>query len=220
MTRYLRLSPPAPTDGLAVRLYRAEPARAAVEAYITRRFARCHGARVASFLPHLLSVEQAGGCVGALGLGAAGGVPLFLEQYLDAPVEAAVASAMRQPVERAQVVEIGNLATSSRRAGQVLITLLIEALRGAGFRWLVFTATRQVRALVQDLGFALDTLAAAEPARLGGASAAWGRYYETEPWVMAGDLAAGAAHIRRCAPLAALAQAHAPALARIGEALR
>jgi hypothetical protein len=203
-----------------VRLYRAEPARAAVEAYITRRFARCHGARVDSFLPHLLAAEHDGGCVGALGLRAAGGAPLFLEHYLDAPVEAAVAAAMRQPVERAQVVEIGNLATSSRRAGQVLITLLIEALRGAGFRWLVFTATRQVRALVQDLGFALDALAAADPTRLGGASAAWGRYYDAEPQVMAGDLAAGAAHIRRFAPLAALTQTHAPALARIGEALR
>ncbi|MDD3650888.1 thermostable hemolysin [Immundisolibacter sp.] len=210
----------APAHGLAVRMYRAEPARAAVEAYIARRYARCHGARIDSFLPHLLSAEHDGGCVGALGLRPADTEPLFLEHYLDAPVEAAVAAAMRQPVERAQVVEIGNLATSSRRAGQVLITLLIEALRGAGFRWLVFTATRQVRALVQDLGFALDALAAADPTRLGGASAAWGRYYEAEPQVMAGDLAAGAAHIRRCAPLVALTQAHAPALARIGEALR
>lgn len=202
-----------------VRLHAAEPARAAVETYIARRYARCHGAQVDVFMPRLLAAEQAGRCVAAVGLRAAGAEPLFLEHYLDAPVEAAVAAALRQPVERTQVVEIGNLAVSNRRAGQVLITLLIEALRGAGFRWLVFTATRPVRALVQGLGFPLHALAPADPARLGAGRATWGRYYEAEPQVMAGDLAAGVAHLRADAGLLALTRAHASALGRLQQAL-
>jgi hypothetical protein len=209
----------SPAAAFDVCLYAAEPARAAVETYIARRYARCHGAQVDVFMPRLLVAQNDGRCLAAVGLRAAGAQPLFLEQYLDAPVEAAVAAGLRQPVERTQVVEIGNLAVSNRRAGQVLITLLIEALRGAGFRWLVFTATRPVRALVQGLGFPLENLAPADPSRLGAGRATWGRYYEAEPQVMAGDLAAGVAHIRADADLLALTRAYASTLGRLLQAL-
>ena len=210
----------APVAAFDVRLYRDEPARAGVEAYIARRYARCHGAHVDAFPPYLLAAERAGGCTAALGLRPAGPAPLFLEQYLDAPIETTVAAGLRQPVERAQVVEIGSLAATSRRGGHLLITLLIEALRGAGFRWLVFTATRPVRALLQELGFPLHALATADPARLGAARATWGRYYEAEPQVMVGDLTVGAARVRADAQLLALTHAHAAALARLTQALR
>ena len=209
-----------PAAAFDVRLYDRDPARAAVETYIARRYARCHGAQIDAFMPKLLVAEHGNRYGAAVGLRPAGAEPLFLEQYLDAPVETALATGLRQPVERAQAVEIGNLAVSNRLAGQMLITLLIEALRGAGFRWLVFTATRPVRALVQGLGFPLDTLATADPDRLGVARAAWGRYYEAEPRVMAGDLAAGVAHIRANAGLLALTQAHPSALARLAKTLQ
>ncbi|MFZ5491073.1 MAG: thermostable hemolysin [Pseudomonadota bacterium] len=209
-----------PAAAFDVRLHGCDADRDAVEAYIARRYARCHGAHIDVFMPQLLVAGQGHRHAAAVGLRPAGPQPLFLEQYLDGPVEAALAAGLRQPVERAQAVEIGNLAVSNRLAGQLLITLLIEALRGAGFRWLVFTATRPVRALVQGLGFPLETLAAADPARLGVARAAWGRYYEAEPRVMAGDLAAGVAHIRAEPSLVAMTQAHLPTLARLLPALQ
>ena len=108
------------------------------------------------------------------------------------------------------MVEIGNLAASSRRGGQLLIALLIDTLCADGFRWLVFTATRRVRALVQELGFPLRVLAGADPRRLGEARADWGRYYDAEPLLMAGDLALGSALLHRHPTLANLLHLHAP----------
>lgn len=205
-----------PQPDFEVRLFGPDPARAEVERYIARRYARCHGARIDTFLPVLLAAARHGAWYAALGLRAAAAQPLFLEQYLDLPIEAVIAAARRQPVERAQVVEIGNLAVSSRCAGELLIRLLIEALRGAGFRWLVFTATRPVRALVAGMGFGLHGLATANPARLRGTADAWGRYYDVDPQVMAGDLLAGTAQPAPGRP----PQARAAALAGLAQALR
>lgn len=213
-------APVASTGEFDVRVCGPQAARADIEAYIARRYLRSHDARIDAFMPLLLAAAHRDGYAAALGLRPAGSEPLFLERYLDAPIETAVAAGLQQPIERARVVEVGHLAASCRSGGQLLIVLLIEALRGAGFRWLVCTATRQVRALVQSLGLPLHALAAADPARLGEGRAAWGRYYEAEPLVMAGDLAVGVAHIRADARLLALTEVHAPALARLTQALR
>jgi hypothetical protein len=202
-----------------VRLVGDDPARAVVESYIARRYSRCHGARIAAFMPHLLAATAGDRVAAALGLRPAQTIPLFLETYLDTPIETAVAAHLCQPVERTQVVEIGNLAASNRRAGQLLVALLIAGLRGAGFRWLVFTATRQVRERVAALGLPLHALAAADPARLGDARGAWGRYYDAEPWVMAGDLALGVTLLRDT-PLAALLDAHPEPLAQLTQTLQ
>ena len=69
----------APVAAFDVRLYRDEPARAGIEAYIARRYARCHGAHVDAFPPYLMTAERAGGYAAALGLRPAGQSPLFLE---------------------------------------------------------------------------------------------------------------------------------------------
>jgi hypothetical protein len=210
---------PAPAGTFDVQLLGDQPDRARVESYIARRFARCHGARVATFMPRLLAATCGDRLGAALGLRPAATAPLFLETYLDAPVQMALADILGQPVQRARLVEVGNLAASNRHAGQLLVALLIAALRGAGFRWLVFTATRPVRERVAALGLPLHALAAADPARLGAARGVWGRYYDADPWVMAGDLALGV-RLMHATPLAALLDAHPQALARVTQALR
>jgi hypothetical protein len=60
-----------------------------------------------------------------------------------------------------------------------------------------------------------------EPAeiRAGTARGAWGRYYDAEPWVMAGDLALGMTLLRHT-PLATLLDAHPEPLARLTQALQ
>ncbi|GAB4353489.1 MAG: thermostable hemolysin [Immundisolibacter sp.] len=190
----------------------AEPlTRAQIEAYIARGYARCHGAHVQHFMPCLLAARRRGRWAAALGLRRADSGPLFLEQYLDTPIEAALIGADGRPARRREVAEVGNLAVSSKRGGQLLIALVIETLHADGFRWLVFTATRRVRALVQELGFPLHRLAGADPRRLGEARADWGRYYDAEPLLMAGDLALGSALLHRHPTLANLLHLHAPA---------
>ena len=215
----LNRHPPAPAGTFDVQLFGDQPGRAGVESYIARRFARCHGACVTSFLPRLLAAGTGDRLGAAIGLRTASAAPLFLETYLDTPIDAALTRHAGQPVERSQLAEIGNLAASNSRAGQLLVALLIAALRGAGFRWLVFTATRPVRARIAALGLPLHALAAADPARLGTARATWGRYYDAEPWVMAGDLALGMTLLHGT-PLAALLDAHPEPLARLTRVLQ
>lgn len=217
--------PPVPASArpqaeFDVRLFADPPTRGEVETYIARRYARCHGARLQHFMPWLLAARRGSGWAAALGLRPAGHGPLFLEQYLDVPIEATLAGAGCRPARRGDVVEIGNLAASSRRGGQLLIALLIETLHADGFRWLVFTATRRVRALVRELGFPLRVLASADPRRLGQARAGWGRYYDAEPLLMAGDLALGSALLHRHPTLANLLYLHAPVLQTLRGTLR
>ncbi|MEA3220811.1 thermostable hemolysin [Immundisolibacter sp.] len=202
-----------------VHLYPQDRPRAGVEDYIARRYAQCHEARVSGFMPWLLAAQRGETFASALGFRPAGAGALFLERYLEGPVEGAIASAMRQPVQRGSVVEIGNLAATSQRASRLLITLLVEALHRGGFRWIVFTATRQVRELIRDMGFALRVLAPADPARLGQERAAWGRYYDAEPMLTVGDLAIGCRLIRRQPVLAAQLAGYADALDAVVGAL-
>nr|WP_296820943.1 thermostable hemolysin [Thiobacillus sp.] len=61
--------------------------RATVEAFISQCFAESFGSRIEAFMPRLFSVRnEAGDLCGAFGLRSASR-NLFLEQYLDAPIE-------------------------------------------------------------------------------------------------------------------------------------
>lgn len=174
----------------ALHLARAgQPRRAALEAFIGERFARHHGARISHFLPCLLGLEKDdGSLIGAVGLRPAGDTPLFLEAYLDRPVEQCIDAA---PLDRTRIVEVGNLAADSPGAARLLIVALTDLLASVGFEWVVFTATRELHNSFQRLGLQPRQLAAADPARLGAEGAAWGSYYQHAPTVMAGHVLAG-----------------------------
>lgn len=170
----------------------AHPLRDSFEHFIAARFDRAYGARVSHFLPYLLGARdaptrwQAGAGYGPAGLGR-----LFLEQYLDAPVEQVLAAALGRPVERTSIVEVGNLAADSAGMGRVLIPRLARHLYKLGYRWVVFTATRELRNSFRRLGLEPLQLAHAEPARMGDAGASWGSYYQHDPRVMAGKISRG-----------------------------
>jgi hypothetical protein len=73
-----------------------------------------------------------------------------------------------------------------------MIVSLVHCLHGAGFEWALFTLLPSARNTFARLGLRLIPLAEARPDRLPAAQrAAWGRYYEQRPWVMAGKLADG-----------------------------
>jgi hypothetical protein len=164
--------------------------RAAVERYIADRFAAAHGARLRDFMPVLLTMGCAGRISAAAGIRAAASQRLFLEQYLSAPVEAAIAVADGTPADRARIVEIGNLVATQGGASYLLFLVLAAILGQAGFEWVTFTATPQVRKALDALGLRVEVLCAADPARLTQSSAAeWGRYYASGPVVVAGKVA-------------------------------
>jgi len=173
-------------------LHRTHPQRRAFEDFIAARFARAYGARLTHFLPHLLGVKDGlGRWQAAAGYAAAGAQPLFLEQYLDQPVEQALAAAIGAPIARGSVVEVGNLAANNAGMARALIPQLARHLHRMGYRWVAFTATRALRNSFHRLGLKPVPIAAADPARLADGGAHWGSYYDQDPVVVAGKISLG-----------------------------
>lgn len=164
------------------------PRRGETEAFIRDVFARHYNADVPSFAPNLMLMEDAGRIVAATGWRCAGNEPLYLENYLDTPIEVAMARLAGQPVRREQIVEVGNLATARPGASLDVILTLARHLDQLGYKWVVFTATSTLVGIFSRLRLPLLALAHANPARLGGEAAAWGSYYETNPIVVAGKI--------------------------------
>ena len=163
--------------------------RAELEAFVGDAFARKHDATIASFMPTLLSFRDSAGMLrGAVGLRSAGDEALYLENYLDRPIESAIESATGHRVDRRNVVEVGNLASANCRTAVKMVALLPAHLLAGDFRWIVFTATSVVREILLGFGAPLVELAHAESARVARGPDRWGRYYETDPRVFAGFL--------------------------------
>jgi len=164
------------------------PQRAAAESFIADIFNRHYGATVSSFAPNLMLLEETGRTVAAAGWRCAGEERLFLETYLDEPIEAAVARLAGQPVKREAIVEVGNLA-ADRAGGSVDVILnLARHLDRLGYEWVAFTATSELIGIFRRLGLPPLALASADPTRLGADAADWGSYYASQPVVVAGRI--------------------------------
>jgi hypothetical protein len=164
--------------------------RAELERFIAARFQRAYGARITQFLPNLLGMrDDAGAWVAAVGYAGAGAGPLFLEQYLDNPVEHALGLLLEHPVARERVVEVGNFAAVRAGVARRLIPALAARLKSLGFELAVFTATRELRNAFLRLRLWPLLIAPADPLRLAGGAAAWGGYYAHKPIVMGGRIA-------------------------------
>ncbi len=188
--------------------------RAELEAFIADGYAREHGATLSHFQPRLFGLWRGGELQAALGIRHAGRDALFLERYLDAPIERRLAEVLDDTVARDRVVEVGNLATLRRGLLRPLIVTLIETLIAEGMHWLTFTATTQVRNAFRRLGLEAWPLAEADPTRLGRESAAWGRYYANAPLVMGGDMRRAWRHLQTRSASASSMPAPFPALDR------
>jgi len=160
------------------------PERERVEAYIEATYAQAFSSRIRAHYPTLMSVQDARGAIhAAVGFRLAGAGPLFLERYLDAPIETVLG------VSRAGVAEIGNLASASAGASLFLFMALARHLHQLGCDHAVATATRQLRRTFGRVGFPTRTLTTADPARLGAEAKDWGGYYTRDPEVLAGAIA-------------------------------
>lgn len=178
-----------PQDRLSVtNLGRDSVRRMEVERYIQDIFARHYGAQVTAFAPNLVLLEQAGQMVAAAGWRSADAGKLFLERYLDLPIEQILGKLAERPVARDRIVEVGNLAASMPGGSLRVITTLAAHLGGFGTEWVVFTATQELIGIFSRLGLPLLALSKADPARLGDEARHWGSYYDTQPIVVAGQI--------------------------------
>jgi hypothetical protein len=155
-----------------------------VERFIQVVFRRMYGAKISHFLPYLLGMQQEGKTIAALGVRPANLGKLFLENYLNRPIENVLAAKLARPIDRKRIIEVGNLASVRGGGARALIVTLTAYLYGAGYEWTVFTATAQVRNNFTKLGIELTYLAAADKECLGEAKKDWGSYYEQTPQVM------------------------------------
>lgn len=187
--------------------------RAELEAYVHARFEAKHGAQVRTFMPTLVAFRNRHGELrGVTGIRGAQEGRLYLEQYLDQPIEQRLTAALRgqspagavdrggiRSVRRDEIVEVGNLAGASCRAAVRMVAQLPVFLMQQRYAWIVFTATSALRQILEGFGAPLIELGQADPHSVANAGDAWGRYYETDPRVFAGylpdaDRLAGFAH--------------------------
>lgn len=170
--------------------------RVALEAFIGDRFAERYGARIRHFMPELLGLEDGAGKLRAsVGLRDAGCESLFLERYLDHPVECEIRAACGDLPPRERIVEVGNLAARSGGAARLLIVALADLLAAEGFDWVVFTATPEVVNSFHRLELEPIALGDAQASRMGAELADWGSYYDAQPQVMAGHIGRGRARL-------------------------
>lgn len=169
-----------------------DPQRAELELFVKQAFDSRHSARVCSFMPSLLALRNDRNEICSVaGFRHAAAQPLFLEHYLDEPIELALSRATGSEVSRATIVEVGNLAGLSCRSAMRLVLALPRMLLDRGQRWIVFTATDTVRHLLANYHAPLIDLAPAVASRVQGLGDDWGRYYDTHPRILAGYLPDG-----------------------------
>ena len=168
------------------------PARERVERFISQVFHASFDAKIMTYAPDLLYLEQDSQIQAALGLRWADKQSLFCEKYLEGSVLDAIGDPL---LRRGDVVELSNLASMTPGAGAQLYVLAAVALDLAGCKQLVFTANETVRRSISRGGFSARFLADAKVDKITG-SDQWGSYYEGQPQVMVADIPASAQIIR------------------------
>ena len=182
-------------------VHRTDPGRRQVERLIEETYARRYGSRIAQHYPVLMGVHDSCGTVlAAIGFRAAAEEPLFLEQYLQCPVEVSLSRSFRAEIDRDAIVEIGSLASAGGGASAFLFVALAAYLKQRDYRFAVVTATRAVRRAFDTFRFDTIRLGNADPSTLADAGRSWGDYYAHRPEVLAGAIAPCLAHLERFLP--------------------
>lgn len=183
-----------------VRSGTATAARAAE--FIQRRFRQAYDARPQLSLPPLLAMTTAQGTLLAV-VGARRAVAgrLFLEDYLDEPVEACLPGGK---VGRDGIIEIAHLAGVEVGVSRRLFVAMALWLEQQGLEWVVCTGTSQLRNGFRQLGIDIADLGPADPKRLADGGRGWGRYYQHQPRVMALAVTRGVAKLRQAGVLDAV----------------
>ncbi|UVM75096.1 MULTISPECIES: thermostable hemolysin [Pseudomonas] len=175
----------------------AHPRRGEYEAFIQQRFRQVHGADIRHFMPELFGLDDPSGALCAVaGVRRAAQGALFLERYLDEPIEPLISAAADRPVDRAGIVEVGNLAASDTGSARLSIIAITYLLAMGGLEWVAFTGNIGLVNSFHRLGLKPVTLCSADPQRLGEERHLWGRYYDSQPWVHVGNIRAGFIHLR------------------------
>ena len=196
--RYFDKSPSKRRQQAQIHLHSAENVHTAIstpdaedrqelEDFVHSIFAQAYGADVKEFMPQLMSLRNdQGELLAVCGLRHAEDSSLFLERYLSQPVETMIAEKSGQGVRREDIVEIGNLAVAHSETTRSLLASISVYLHGTQTAWGVFTGIPTLRNALSKLNMLLLPLGVASLSHLPEHEhAAWGRYYDEKPHVMA-----------------------------------
>ncbi len=161
--------------------------RAEVEGFIKTVFAQVYGANITQFMPDLVALRDSNGVLmAAFGLRSAAGEPLFLEQYIDIPIQQLLTEQLGRTITRNEITCIGNLAVANPRNAGVLIAHVIQHSLDIGIEWAVATAHHSLQNGLIKGGRDVYALSPADPARLTPeALKQWGSYYRHLPQIVA-----------------------------------
>jgi hypothetical protein len=163
---------------------RSDRLRSVVEFEIQRLYLRRYGAVLDSFAPTLVAeLSQRGDveCVAGIRFGHE---PLFLECYLDRPIEQVLEDRLCSEAERSRIVEVCHLAGAGPGTSLTFVRKLIALLQGIEAEWAIFTATKPLRHLLRRSGLSLVELGVATIDRVPRPQT-WGTYFEHDPRIMA-----------------------------------
>lgn len=166
-----------------------------IREFIADTFMHHYGATIESYCDRLIGVcSPEGTMLAAAGYNLAEEGPLFLEQYLDLPLEQQIQQQLRMDITRSEIAEVGNLAALQAGGTRMLIELMTQRLHQEGRRWVAFTATKSLINSFHRMGLSPVILAPAKPARVKNPQA-WGSYYQQNPHVAIGDIQLGHARL-------------------------
>jgi Thermostable hemolysin len=163
------------------------PCRREVEGFIAAVFKQVYGAEITHFMPKLVALrDQNGVLMAAFGLRHAHEEKLFLEQYIDVPIEVLVSQQLGREVTRSQITCIGNLAVANPRNASILISHIIQYSLQLGIEWCVATAHHSLQNGLIKSGRDVYAIAEADYHRLPESEiASWGTYYKNTPQIVA-----------------------------------
>lgn len=163
------------------------PDRAEVESFIADIFYHAYQAKIKYFMPKLIALrDEHHHLMAAFGMREAKHSSLFLEQYLDEPIEKVISNHLDQTIYRHDITEIGNLAVINPRNAGILIAHVIKHSIDAGVQWCVATAHHTLQNGLIKGGVDVFPLQTVDQIRLPAEELAnWGSYYEHRPQIVA-----------------------------------
>ncbi len=161
--------------------------RAEIEQFIGDIFQQAYGAKIKHFMPSLMSLRDSDGkLIAACGLRSAAAERLFLEIYMDQPVEELLSERTGSTVRRSDIVEIGNFSVAEMGVARQLITAIFDQLHATSKQWAVFTTVQLLHNSLIKQNIFPRVLCSAEQRHLPvGEQSEWGSYYQQNPQVMA-----------------------------------
>ena len=166
-----------------------DPSAKFAKKFVQEDFMSHYNAHISEFMPNLVSIINKNKEVRAVaGYRGARDNNLFLEQYLDHPIETFISDYSGIDITRDQIVEVGNLACAANGYARLVIIRLTEMLYKSGYRWVAFTATQILYNSFLRLGLTPHAITSADPKRLLNSDNDWGSYYDNSPQVMFGSI--------------------------------